>query len=59
MRTSLLKTLACKHHSTGRKMAAKYKAKIETPHGLRTCLQVTVERGEAGNHWSHGSAGYR
>ena len=59
MRTSLLKTLACKHHSTGRKMAARYKAKIETPHGLRTCLQVTVERGEAGNHWSHGSAGYR
>ncbi len=44
MRTSLLKTLACKHKSTGRKMAAKYKAKIETPHGLRTCLQVTVER---------------
>ena len=45
MRTSLLKTLACKHHSTGRKMAARFKAKIETPHGLRTCLQVTVERG--------------
>ena len=44
MRTSLLRTLACKYHSTGRKMAAKYKAKIETPHGLRTCLQVTVER---------------
>ena len=46
MRASLLKTLACKHHSTGRKMAARYKAKIETPHGLRTCLQVTAERGE-------------
>ena len=44
-RASLLKTLACKHHTTGRKMAARYKAKIETPHGLRTCLQVTVERG--------------
>jgi len=44
MRTSLLKTLACKYHSTGRKMAARYKAKIETPHGLRTCLQVSVER---------------
>ena len=44
MRTSLLKTLACKHKSTGRKMAAKYKAKIETPHGLSTCLQVTVDR---------------
>lgn len=46
MRASLLKTLACKHHTTGRKMAAKYKAKVETPHGLRTCLQVTVDRGE-------------
>ncbi|HEY5990011.1 MAG TPA: group II intron reverse transcriptase/maturase, partial [Streptosporangiaceae bacterium] len=44
MRTSLLKTLACKHDSTGQKMAAKYKAKIETPHGLRTCLQVVIER---------------
>ena len=46
MRYSLLKTLACKHHTTGRKMAARYKAKVETPHGLRACLQVTVERGE-------------
>jgi hypothetical protein len=44
MRTSLLKTLACKYDSTGQKMAAKYKAKVETPHGLRTCLQVIVER---------------
>ncbi|MCA1673957.1 MAG: maturase, partial [Actinobacteria bacterium] len=44
MRTSLLKTLACKHDSTGQKMAAKHTAKIETPHGLRTCLQVVVER---------------
>jgi group II intron reverse transcriptase/maturase len=44
MRTSMLKTLACKYDSTGQKMAAKYKAKIETPHGLRTCLQVVVER---------------
>jgi hypothetical protein len=25
---------------------ARYKAKVETPHGLRTCLQVTVDRGE-------------
>jgi hypothetical protein len=44
MRTSMLKTLACKHDSTGRRMAAKYTAKIETPHGLRTCQQVVVER---------------
>jgi hypothetical protein len=44
MKTSMLKTLACKHDSTARKMAAKHKAKIETPHGLRTCYEVTVER---------------
>ena len=58
MRTSMLKTLAAKHRSTVTKMAAKYKAKINTPHGLRTCLQARRE-GKAGNHWSHGSAGYR
>ena len=28
----------------GQKMAAKYKAKIQTPHGLRTCLQAVIER---------------
>jgi hypothetical protein len=44
MRTSMLKTLACKYDSTVRKMAARYKAKIETPHGLRTCFHVVVER---------------
>ena len=32
MRTSMLKTLACKYDSTARKMAAKLKTKIETPH---------------------------
>src|SRR6266571_1296973 len=40
----MLKTLACKYDSTARKMAAKLKAKIETPHGLRTCHQVVIER---------------
>ncbi len=44
MRTSMLKTLACKYDSTAQKMAAKLKAKIETPHGLRTCHQIVVER---------------
>jgi hypothetical protein len=44
MKTSMLKTLACKYDSTVRKMAARYKAKIDTPHGLRTCFQVVVER---------------
>jgi group II intron reverse transcriptase/maturase len=44
MQTSLLKTLATKHRSTVSKMAAKHKAKIETPHGLRTCLEARVTR---------------
>jgi hypothetical protein len=44
MRTSLLKTLAHKHKSSVAKMARKYRAKVETDEGLRTCLQVTVPR---------------
>lgn len=44
METSMLKTLARKHGSTVSKMAARYKAKIETPHGLRTCFEATVAR---------------
>jgi group II intron reverse transcriptase/maturase len=42
--TSMLKTLACKHDSTVSKMARKYKTKIATPYGPRTCFQVSVER---------------
>jgi hypothetical protein len=42
--TSMLKTLAAKHQSTVAKMAAKYKAKIETPYGLRRCFEARVER---------------
>jgi len=42
--TSLLKTLAAKHKSTVTKMAVRYKAKIETPHGLRTCFEARVHR---------------
>jgi group II intron reverse transcriptase/maturase len=42
--TSMLKTLAAKHKSTVSKMAAKYKAKTETPHGLRTCFEARIER---------------
>jgi hypothetical protein len=45
--TSMLKTLASKHRSTVTKIAAKHKAKIQTPHGLRTCFEVVVERGKA------------
>jgi hypothetical protein len=44
METSMLKTLARKHGSTVTKMAARYKAKIETPHGLRTCFEASVAR---------------
>jgi hypothetical protein len=44
METSMLKTLACKYGSSVLKMAARYQAKIGTPHGPRTCVQVSVER---------------
>ena len=43
--TSMLKTLAAKHGSTVTKMARKYKAKIATPHGPRTCFEASTERG--------------
>jgi group II intron reverse transcriptase/maturase len=42
--TSMLKTLAAKHGSTVTKMARKYRAKIQTPHGLRTCFEASVQR---------------
>jgi group II intron reverse transcriptase/maturase len=45
MEISLLKTLAGKHRSTVSKTAAKYKAKVETPYGPRTCFQAMIERG--------------
>ena len=44
METSMLKTLACKHRSTVTKMAARFKAKITTPYGFRTCFEARVER---------------
>jgi group II intron reverse transcriptase/maturase len=44
METSMLKTLAAKHGSSVTKMAARYKAKIDTPHGPRTCFEASVER---------------
>ena len=46
METSLLKTLAAKHDSTVTKMAARYKATIETPHGPRTCFEAVRIREE-------------
>jgi group II intron reverse transcriptase/maturase len=42
--TSMLKTLAAKHQSSVVKMAIKHRAKISTPHGLRTCFEARVER---------------
>jgi group II intron reverse transcriptase/maturase len=43
-KTSMLKTLAAKYQSTVTKMAAKYKAKIKTPHGPRTCFETRIGR---------------
>jgi group II intron reverse transcriptase/maturase len=46
MLTSLLKTLAGKYDSSVSKMARRYGATIETPHGPHRCMQVSVDRGE-------------
>jgi type II intron maturase len=56
METSMLKTLANKHHSTVTAMAARYKTTLATPRGPRTCFQVTVHAAAAENHWSRASA---
>jgi len=42
--TSMLKTLANKHRSTVSKMAARHRAKIETPNGLRRCFEARRHR---------------
>ncbi|TMR90067.1 maturase [Nonomuraea basaltis] len=44
METSMLKTLARKHRSSVTKMAVRHKAKILTPHGLRTRFEASIER---------------
>ncbi|PZS26476.1 MAG: maturase [Pseudonocardiales bacterium] len=44
MKTSMLKTLACKHNSTVTKMADRYKTTITTPYGPRRCFEARVER---------------
>jgi len=44
MKTSMLKTLAAKHHSTVSKMATKHQAKTATPHGPRRCFEARIER---------------
>jgi group II intron reverse transcriptase/maturase len=38
--TSMLKTLASKHHSTVTKMAARYRARTDTNDGPRTCFEA-------------------
>jgi group II intron reverse transcriptase/maturase len=42
--TSMLKTLAAKHHSTVTAMAARYRATTDTPHGKRRCFEARIER---------------
>jgi group II intron reverse transcriptase/maturase len=42
METSMLRTLARKHRSTVSKMAARHKAKVQTPHGLRTRFEASA-----------------
>jgi hypothetical protein len=42
--TSMLKTLAAKYQSSVSKMAARYRAKVQTPYGLRRCFEARVER---------------
>ena len=44
MQTSMLRTLASKHHSTLTKTANKHRAKIITPSGPRTCYEATRHR---------------
>ena len=40
----MLKTLAAKHQSSVKKMAARHRAKVQTPLGLRTCYEARIER---------------
>ncbi|MGH3280916.1 MAG: reverse transcriptase domain-containing protein [Trebonia sp.] len=42
--TSMLKTLAAKHHGTVTQMAARHRAKVETSDGLRACFEARKHR---------------
>lgn len=42
--TSMLRTLAAKHKSTVTKMAARFRAKVTTADGLRTCFEARRKR---------------
>lgn len=46
MVTSMLKTLAAKHRTTVTKMANRYKATIDTPHGRRRCFEARTKRAD-------------
>ena len=55
----MLKTLAAKHKSTVTAMAARYKAKIVTSAGPRTCFEARLRREgkkdlTGGPHWELG-----
>ena len=43
-KTSMLKTLAAKHRSRVSRMARKYQATVDTPHGKRNCFEAVTER---------------
>ena len=49
--TSMLKTLAAKHHSTVTKIAARHKAKIETSDGLQDVLRGQEATRRASRTW--------
>ncbi len=44
MQQSLCRTLAQKHKSSAKKMADKYRTKVQTEYGLKSCLEVVVQR---------------
>jgi group II intron reverse transcriptase/maturase len=43
---SLTHTLAAKYRSTTPTMAKRFRATVQTPHGPRTCLEATLQRGD-------------
>ncbi|MCY3558437.1 MAG: reverse transcriptase domain-containing protein [Chloroflexi bacterium] len=44
MQQSLVMTLASKHKTTRKRVVRRYRSTVQTEHGPRACLQVTVER---------------
>jgi hypothetical protein len=42
MQGSLLRTLACKNKVSCQSIAKRYKSKIKTTHGVRTCLELSI-----------------